>query len=302
MTQRNSPIRIYGVPMDLGQNRRGVDMGPSAIRYAGLKPALEQLGRTVYDGGNIVVPIMEEIAADEAFDGHPAHHMSTIAQVSESVYASMLSSIEAGERVIVLGGDHSVSLGSVGGALQRPGKVGVIWVDAHGDFNTPQSSPSGNVHGMVVRSLMGQGAPALTVGDRHLQHDQIVMIGVRDLDIQERVDLRQSGIKVMTMRDIDENGMAAVVRKALEALGDVVFIHISFDMDSLDPAVAPGVGTPVAGGLNYREAHLLMEMLADDGRVCSLDLVEVNPILDHANQTARIAVGLAASVFGQQIL
>jgi arginase len=239
---------------------------------------------------------------DAVPDDHPAYHLAAIARVAEEIYAHVRNSIEANERVICLGGDHSMSIGSVAGALYSSDRVGVIWVDAHGDFNTPQTSPSGNIHGMVVRSLMGQGPASLAIGERQLQVEQIVMIGIRDLDPLERLDLRASGMKVLTMRDIDENGMAAVMRAALNTLGNVDTIHVSFDMDSLDPAIAPGVGTPVAGGLSYREAHLLMEMLADDGRVKSLDLVEVNPILDISNQTAQVAVEMAASLFGQRIL
>ncbi len=298
----NKHVRILGVPMDLGQNRRGVDMGPSAIRYAGLQARLERLGWQVRDGGNIPVPVKEEVRADETNEGYRAYHLSAIAQVAQYAYDAMLNTIENDEYAIFLGGDHSISLGSAAGALSRSEQVGVIWVDAHGDFNNPQSSPSGNIHGMVVRSLIGQGPDSLLVTDRTLPADRIVMIGVRDLDSQERIDLRGSGIRVFTMRDIDEHGMADVVRAALRGLGNVDSIHLSFDMDSLDPAIAPGVGTPVAGGLNYREAHLLMEMLADDGRVRSLDLVEVNPILDSQNRTAEAAVGLAASLFGQRIL
>lgn len=296
------PVRIYGVPMDLGQSRRGVDMGPSAIRYAGLQNRLENLGWTVYDAGNIHVPVSEQMEADETFDGRPTHHLSAIAHVAQEIHDAMLKSVQANEDAIFLGGDHSISIGSISGALHRADKVGVIWVDAHGDFNTPKTSPSGNIHGMVVTSLMWQGPEILAIGERRLKPDQIVMIGTRDLDYEERIALRESGIKVMTMRDIDEDGMASIVRSALEQLGDVGAIHVSFDMDSLDPSVAPGVGTPVQGGLNYREAHLLLEMLADDGRVRSMDIVEVNPILDTFNYTAEIAVGLAASLFGQRII
>jgi len=302
MRNKACPVRIYGVPMDLGQSRRGVDMGPSAIRYAGLQTRLENLGWTVYDSGNIHAPVSEQIEADELFDGHATHHMSAIAAVAQEIHNAMLKSVRANEDVIFLGGDHSISIGSISGALHRADKVGVIWVDAHGDFNTPKTSPSGNIHGMVVTSLMGSGPKILAIGERRLEPDQIVMIGTRDLDFEERTALRESGIKVMTMRDIDEDGMASVVRAALEQLGDVDAIHVSFDMDSLDPTVAPGVGTPVQGGLNYREAHLLLEMLADDGRVRSMDIVEVNPILDTFNYTAEIAVGLAASLFGQRII
>jgi arginase len=295
-------IRLYGVPIDLGQNRRGVDMGPSAIRYAGLQAHLERIGWTVCDGGNISAPGLEEIPDLETVDGRPAHHLSAVARVARDVFVCMRQCVDAGERAVFLGGDHSISLGTVAGALSAPGRVGVLWIDAHGDFNTPAISPSGNIHGMVVSSLMGTGPAALSVGERTLDVDQIAMIGIRDLDTDERSALRASGLKVLTMRDIDENGMANVVHAALNALGNVDRIHVSFDLDSLDPAYAPGVGTPVPGGLSYREAHLLMEMLADDGRVRTLDLVEVNPILDSGNRTAEIAVGLAASVFGQRIL
>lgn len=288
--------------MDLGQDRRGVDMGPSALRYAGLQGRLERLGWQVRDGGNLSVPVKEEIDAGEQYDGFPAYCLSAIAQVSQQVYDVTRAHFAAGENVICLGGDHSISLGSVAGALSGMDSVGVIWVDAHGDFNTPAISPSGNVHGMVVRCLMGEGPAALAIGKRRLRPDNIVMIGVRDLDAQERLDLRVSGVKVLTMRDIDENGMANVIHAALNVLGNVDAIHVSFDLDSLDPTVAPGVGTPVPGGLSYREAHLLMEMLADDGRVRSLDLVEVNPILDAANRTAEVAVSMTASLFGQRIL
>ena len=296
------PLRIFGVPMDLGQNRRGVDMGPSAIRYAGLQHRLQALGCIVEDGGNVAVPVLEAIE-DEPYAPGRAHHLTAIASVCRSVYQSMSRCIlELDESVIFLGGDHSISLGTIAAALRRPGKLGVVWVDAHGDFNTPEGSPSGNVHGMVVSSLLGQGPSILSIGDEDLAPDQIVMIGVRDLDREERIALQQSGIKVMTMRDVDEKGMAVVVQACLDKLNDATALHVSFDLDSLDPTVAPGVGTPVPGGLNYREAHLLMEMLADDGRVRSLDIVEVNPILDARNTTAELAVELVASLFGQRIL
>ena len=301
MNLTNQTIRIFGVPMDLGQKRRGVDMGPSAIRYAGLQRRLERLGHTVYDGGNIPAPIMEQIQdADPLPDGGRAHNASSIARVCNSIYAQMKQSIAADETVIFLGGDHSLAIGTVAAAIERSERVGVLWIDAHGDFNTPKTTPSGNVHGMVVTSLMGLGP--VDVGERRLRPQQIAMIGIRDLDSEEKIALSHSGIKVLTMRDIDENGMAHIIRTALDALGDVEALHISLDMDSLDPQVASGVGTPVQGGLTYREAHLLMEILADDGRVRSLDVVEVNPILDMGNRTAEMAVELIASLFGQRIL
>ncbi len=295
-----NPIRIIGVPMDLGQRRRGVDMGPSALRYAGLQERLSNLGWNVTDSGNIAVPVMEQVNRDA--DDDRAHNAAAIGAVCRTLHHQVKHALAAGEIVITLGGDHSVALGTVSAALTQPGKVGVLWIDAHGDFNTPATTPSGNVHGMVVTALMGMCPPEFTIGDVRLRSDQIVQIGIRDLDAAEKVALVRSDIKVMTMRDVDENGMAAVVRAALNALGNVDAIHVSFDMDSLEPKVAPGVGTPVPGGLTYREAHLLLEMLADDGRVRSLDIVEVNPILDEHNATAQVAVELATSLFGSRIL
>ena len=295
------PIRILGVPMDLGQKRRGVDMGPSAIRYAGLQARLERLGYTVCDSGNIAVPGMEEIAQGEHGDER-AYNAAPIARVCESTYAAAMRAFDTGDTVIFLGGDHSMSLGSVAAALDRPIRTGVIWVDAHGDFNTPDTTPSGNVHGMVVAALMGRCPPPLQVGATRLQPELTAMVGIRDLDAAEKVALSDSGIFVHTMRDIDEEGMADVVQDVLRQFRGVDAIHVSLDMDSLDPSAAGGVGTPVPGGLTYREAHLIMEMLADDGRVRSLDVVEINPILDTGNRTAEVAVELVASLFGQRIL
>ncbi|HVU11162.1 MAG TPA: arginase [Phototrophicaceae bacterium] len=293
-------IRIFGVPMDLGQRRRGVDMGPSALRYAGLQPRLERLGLEVCDGGNVAVPVIEEIS--QATNDDRMHNAEAISKVCHDVHDLVRRALAAGEQVITLGGDHSIALGTVSAALMQNRSVGVLWIDAHGDFNTPQTTPSGNVHGMVVTSLMGMSPAVLTIGEVRLRPEQIVQIGIRDLDAEEKVALAHSGIKVMTMREIDERGMAEVVRATLQILGDADALHISLDMDALDPKVTPGVGTPVPGGLTYREAHLLLEMLADDGRVRSLDIVEVNPILDERNETAHVAVELAASLFGSRIL
>lgn len=299
-THNTDAIRIFGAPMDLGQTRRGVDMGPSAIRYAGLQQRLAKIGVEVNDGGNVSVPVVEEIDHDPR-DGL-AHNASVIGNVCRDLHALVRDSLNARERVITLGGDHSIALGTISAALTQPAKVGVLWIDAHGDFNTPETTPSGNVHGMVVSALMGLCPPVLTVGPVRLQAPQIVYIGVRDLDAEEKVALTRSGIRVFTMRQVDELGMATTVREALQWLAEADVLHVSFDMDSLDPQIAPGVGTPVPGGLTYREAHLLLEMLADDGRVRSLDLVEVNPILDDRNATAGEAVELAASLFGSRIL
>ncbi len=300
MQQLTSPINIFGVPMDLGQNRRGVDMGPSAIRYAGLQQRLQSIGLQVRDAGNISVPIVEELR-HLSQDMH-MHNAEAIAGVCQQTHDAVRKVMDEGERAVILGGDHSVALGSVSASLYASDHVGVLWIDAHGDFNTPEISPSGNVHGMVVSALMGKCPPPLVIGERRLRAEHIIMIAIRDLDPAEKVAIRQAGIKVMSMSEIDENGMADVMRAALRALGSVETIHVSFDMDSLDPSVAPGVGTPVSGGLTIREAHLIMEMLADDGRVRTLDLVEVNPILDERNRTAQVAVDLAASLFGQRII
>ena len=292
-------IRILGVPMDLGQNRRGVDMGPSAVRYAHLQARLERLGHVVHDAGNVSAPNPEEDIVESA-DGR----LRAVAGVCRAVYDTACPWVAAGDFAVFLGGDHSISIGSIAAAAQR-GPVGVVWIDAHSDFNTPPTSPSGNIHGMPVAALVGEGAPPLVeVGTTHpaLKTSEIVQIGIRDLDAAERERLIRSGIHVFTMRHVDELGMAVVARQALDRLRHLPRIHVSLDMDSLDPAEAPGVGTPVPGGLTYREAHLLMEILGDSGRVTSLDIVEINPILDEMNKTAELAVELAASLLGQRIL
>jgi arginase len=298
-------IRVIGVPMDLGQQRRGVDMGPSAVRYAGLQARMERLGYTVYDCGNIDVPVVEEVAEREASDEESnARHLGAIVHVCQSLYRETKECVGRDDIVIFLGGDHSMSVGSVAGVAARS-PVGVLWIDAHADYNTPTSSPSGNVHGMPMATLLGEGPRALTdIGTpgAKLHASQVAMIGIRNLDMLERRRLAGSGISVFTMTEIDEHGIAAVTRRALDRLNHQRAIHVSLDMDSLDPDVAPGVGTPVRGGLSYREAHLLMEILAESGKVRSMDIVEINPILDARNQTAELAVDLAASLFGQRIL
>jgi arginase len=300
MSAVQKTAHIVGVPMDLGQQRRGVDMGASAVRYAGLTSAIRKLGYTVSDSGNLRVPIAEQIDHDPT-DGR-AHNASAIGQVCRDLYDLMRDALATSDIAITLGGDHSVALGSVAAALEQPRKLGVLWVDAHGDFNTPMTTHTGNVHGMIVAALMGHCPPILTVGSTRMQPEQIVMLAARDLDDPERERLHEYGIGVLTMSEIDKRGIAIAAASALERLSDADALHISFDLDSLDPAIAPGVGTPVAGGLTYREAHLLMEMLADDGRVRSLDIVEVNPILDIANQTGAMAVELTASLLGKRIL
>lgn len=305
----NNTIRIFGVPMDLGQNRRGVDMGPSAVRYAGLQPRLEQLGYEVHDGGNIevaqaeqmhdILPVETSLKTDER-----AYFLPEVAHVCSMVYNRTTACVDAHERVIFLGGDHSISIGTVSGVVHHE-PAGVLWIDAHGDINTPHSSPSGNIHGMSVATLLGDGPPELTdIGapGPKLQPEQVVMIGLRDLDPKEQSRLRKGGVGVFTMRQIDELGIASVIYQALQRLQQFKYLHVSLDLDGLDPEIAPGVGTPVPGGLSYREAHLLMEILADSGKVRTMDIVEINPILDDRNRTAKIAVELAASLFGQRIL
>lgn len=285
--------------MDLGQSRRGVDMGPSAARYAGLQARLERLGHTVFDEGNVPVPNPEEDVAQFG-----AKRLNTVTAVCQDIYDIARKCVMADEFAIFLGGDHSISIGSIAAASQDE-SLGVIWVDAHGDFNTPQTSPSGNIHGMPVATLIGEGPePLVNVGTpgAKLKPSQIVQIGIRDLDVEERDRLARSGISVFTMRHVDELGMASVARQAIDRLRHFSRIHVSLDMDSLDPEQAPGVGTAVPGGLSYREAHLLMEILGDSSRVQSMDIVEINPILDTMNRTAELAVELAASLLGQRIL
>lgn len=290
-------IRIIGVPIDLGQNQRGVDMGPSAIRYAGLSARLKSLGYEIHDAGNLYVPVRDSLV--EKSGGF----LGAVQQVCEAVYGAAEQAVAAGEIPLFLGGDHSLSIGTIGGVSSHE-SVGVIWVDAHGDSNSPATSPSGNIHGMPVAALLGEGYPELVnlgqIGAK-LSGKDIVMIGIRDLDGAERDWLKKSGVKVYTMRDLDERGMGTVTREALDHLDGHSRIHVSVDMDALDPNVAPGVGTPSSGGLSCREAQLLMEIIADTGKLASADIVEINPILDHQNRTAKMAVELAASLFGKSI-
>ena len=292
-------IRIIGVPLDLGQSQRGVDMGPSAIRYAGLSARLKALGYKVHDEGNLYVPVRDSLPCESCDEFREA-----IQRVCQAAYDAAAEVVEYGEIPLFLGGDHSLAIGTIGGVThQEP--AGVIWVDAHGDANSPDSSPSGNIHGMPVATLLGEGYPELVSIGRpgaKLSGQDIVMIGIRDLDSDERQWLKKSGVKVFTMRDLDEKGMSTVIRDALEHLGGHSRLHVSLDMDSLDPEIAPGVGTPSPGGLNYREAQLLMEIIADSGKLASADIVELNPILDHENHTGKMAVELAASLFGKSIL
>lgn len=300
MTQE---IRIFGVPMDMGQKRRGVDMGPSAIRYTGIQERLTQLGYVVHDAGNVEAPQQEEVP-DSYSETTRAHYLPQVTQICRATYERIHQQLRPHEIGVFLGGDHSMSIATVSAIHQR-GKVGVLWVDAHADFNTPQTSPSGNIHGMVLAVLLGEGAPELTqIGGAKakLTPAQIAMVGVRDVDEQERLRLLASGIQVHTIRAVDEQGMSKVAHAILEQFADCDYLHVSLDLDACDPQIAPGVGTPVDGGLSYREAHLLMEILADSGKVRSVDVVEINPILDVSNRTAVVAAELLTSLLGKRIL
>lgn len=292
-------VRIIGVPIDLGQSHRGVDMGPSAMRYAGLIGTLKRQGYKVKDNGDIDV-ISHYTLRNTSLDKRIPH----IAKTSKTVYHIGKKAVRQKEIPVFLGGDHSVAIGSIGGVTHDE-PCGLIWIDAHGDFNTPDSSPSGNVHGMGLATLLGYGPPELVNVGRHgpkIKGKDVVLIGIRDLDEKEKLLLKQSNCTVYTMREVDEYGIHIVLREALKKLSNHKRIHVSFDIDSIDPMEAPGVGTPVRGGLTYREGQLVMEIIADTKKLCSVDLVEINPILDTQNRTAQIAVSLVASLFGKSIL
>lgn len=300
------PIHIIGVPLDLGGGRRGVDMGPSAVRIAGLGDQIVALGRAVIDRGNLAVAIAE---TSHAIDP-TKKYIQEIARVCQSLYETATRALDEGALPLVLGGDHSVATGSVAasaafvrGTTQKP--TGLIWVDAHGDMNTPQTSPSGNVHGMPLAALLGQEPMELASigGTPSVLPEHTVLVGIRNLDEKEKGKIRASGVHVFTMKDIDRDGIAVVAERALEiASAGTGGIHVSFDLDACDPTFAPGVGTPVKGGLDYREAHMVMELVADSQRLIALDLVEVNPTLDLRNTTAEFAAELALSALGKRIL
>jgi arginase len=296
-------IAITGVPVDLGAGRRGVDMGPSAIRYAGLTERLAALGHRVRDLGNITAPLAEMIAPP--CEGEKARYLAPLVEINRMLAQQVAAICAEGAFPLVLGGDHSLAIGSVNG-VARGRRVGVLWIDAHGDFNTPETTPSGNIQGMSTAALTGRGHPALAgllgTGPA-VRASDIAMIGIRDLDGLEREALRGAGIHVFTMHEIDRRGMAAVMEEALSRVtAETSGIHVSLDMDALDPHEAPGVGTPVLGGIAYREAHLAMEMIAESGQMIGMDLVEVNPILDERNKTAELAVAFALSAFGKRII
>jgi len=299
-------IRIIGVPMDLGASRRGVDMGPSALRVAGLQSRLKQLGRQVEDVGNVSVPQAEE----QPYGEKKARYLEEIAQTCKNLAEMVRKSLDEDMFPLVLGGDHSIAVGTVAGAAEhfnKKGKrIGIIWLDAHGDMNTPESSPSGNVHGMPLASIMGNGPAELTeiAGIKPMVEPRnVVLVGIRDLDSKERRFAKESGVHVFTMRDIDERGMREVMAEALRfATDDTAGIAVSLDMDFVDPSDAPGVGTPVRGGVTYREAHLALEMIADSRAMISFELVEINPVIDLHNTTAILGVELILSGLGKKIL
>jgi arginase len=300
------PIHIIGVPLDLGGARRGVDMGPSAFRIAGLGEAIARMGRQVIDKGNLPAPIAE---TEQAFD-RQKKYIGPIAAVCQSLYATCLASLDAGAVPLVLGGDHSLAAGSVAASAEwirrmNAKPLGLIWVDAHGDMNTPTTTTSGNVHGMPLAALLGQEPQELASigGGPSVRAAHTVLVGIRNLDEDEKAQIRASGVHVFTMKDIDRQGIATVAERAIElASTGTGGIHVSFDLDVCDPTIAPGVGTPVRGGLDYRESHMIMELVADSNQLIALDLVEVNPTLDDRNTTAEFATELALSALGKRIL
>ena len=284
-------VDVVGVPMDLGADRRGVDMGPSAIRYARLKESLEKLGITVTDHGNLRVPVPESASVSE----QNAKYFPIIKAVCDELAGIVHDVVAQGAFPLVLGGDHSIAMGTIAGVGRARGKApGVIWVDAHGDINTPLTSPTGNVHGMPVHFALQEHA---------VDPSRMVFIGLRDVDEGEKRIIRELGVKAYTMADIDRLGMSAVIEEALTIVADgESSVHVSFDMDGVDPQEAPGVGTPVRGGITYREAHLLMERVAASGTLGSLEITEINPILDSENRTAILAVELILSALGKTTL
>jgi arginase len=295
-------ISLIGAPLDLGAGRRGVDMGPSALRLAGMANRLRSLGLDVQDLGNVPAPAAETTAPGSG----RAHFLPAIIAACEDLADRVRETVQHGGIPLVLGGDHSIAIGTLGGLAAAAGAPGAaIWIDAHGDLNTPDTSPSGNVHGMPLAAALGLGGEAfdserwpLPAVDR----GRVSLVGIRSLDDGERALVRELGLAVHTTSEIDRRGMEAVMRDALERAAGAPFVHVSLDLDALDPEVAPGVGTPVPGGLTYREAHLAMELVAESGLLTSFEVVEVNPTLDRANATAALAVELTASAFGERTL
>jgi len=301
------PVHIIGVPLDLGAGRRGVDMGPSAFRIAGLGARISDLGRLVVDQGDVPAPIPEtQHKADER-----KKYIHEIARVCQTLYTTVTASLDSGALPVVLGGDHSLAAGSVAASADwvertTSKRMGLIWVDAHGDMNTPETTTSGNVHGMPLAALLGKEPVELaSIGSStpSVLAQHTVLVGIRNLDEREKERIRGSGVHIFTMKDIDRHGIAVIAERAISLASDGTGgIHVSFDMDACDPAVAPGVGTPVRGGLDYREAHMVMELLADSQHLVAMDLVEVNPTLDVRNTTAEFGAELALSALGKRIL
>lgn len=299
-------IAIIGAPMDLGAGRRGVDMGPSAVRLAGLNDRLLSLGYKVKDYGNVSVQQPEAVPVGE----RKCRYLPQIADTCLKIAERVETSADHGEFPIVLGGDHSIAAGTISGMSQhfrkQGKKMGVIWIDAHADMNTPETSPSGNIHGMPLACMVGLGAPILTHMYDYspkVEPRNVVLIGLRSVDSEERKIVKQSGVRAYTMREIDERGLRGVMEEAIRLASDgTEGFHLSLDMDSVDPQEAPGVGTPVKGGITYREAHLAMEMVCDSGGLRSMEAVEVNPVIDEHNRTAVLAVELIMSALGKRIL
>jgi arginase len=299
--QDRTPVAVIGASLDLGQDRRGVDMGPSAIRYAGLDERLRALGLGCVDHGNVFVPLYEEIEEEDA----RLRYLPEIKETSGRLAGKVYEAAQAGSRPLVLGGDHSVALGTLWGLARAHGQGGAIWVDAHADMNTPETSPSGNVHGMVLAAALGLCGPEFEIDGwpaAALDPRRVALVGLRSVDEGERETLKRLGLRVFTMSHLDRIGIERAMREALDHVSGSGFVHVSLDLDVVDPSVAPGVGTPVAGGLSYREAHLAMELVAESGLAGSLEVVEVNPILDRENMTAALAVDLVASALGASIL
>jgi arginase len=294
-------VAVIGAALDLGQGRRGVDMGPSAIRYAGLEERLSQLGYAVRDSGNVATAVAEATALED----ERARYLPQIKKTCELIAERVGEALAEDAVPLVLGGDHSIALGTLGGLAAVRGPGGVLWIDAHGDLNTPASSPTGNVHGMPLAAAIGAAGddfasdawplPAVEPG-------RVALLGARALDEHEKTFLRESDALVLTMTEIDRIGVERAIEQALARIAGPGFVHVSLDMDAIDPVLAPGVGTPVRGGLTYREAHLALELVAESGITGSFEVVEVNPVLDHENQTAALAVELVASAFGARIL
>lgn len=296
----NKQISVIGVPMDLGQSRRGVDMGPSAMRYAGMAERLHNLQYRVKDLGDLQIPLEQEEEEETL------HNLKRVTSVNEELANLVDQEVASGAFPLILGGDHSISIGSIAGIAKHYSNLGVIWYDAHGDLNSDETSPSGNIHGMSLAVNLGVGHPSLTtiLGDQaKIKPENVVIIGARSLDPGERELIKDKGINVYTMHDIDRCGMPQVMEEAISYLKERTDgVHLSLDLDGLDPAEAPGVGTPVLGGLTYRESHVAMELLAQSKCITSAEFVEVNPILDDKNTTAEVAVGLMGSLFGEWLL